>query len=201
MGELPPRHTCAACSGLVLEPFADPVETSCNSARDRAVWNAELIRDVLVCLVAKVEAIDHLPAMRRQARDCLLNRQHFFQMVGSLAVFREKLGLASYERLVRSDPQSIDAQSARDLPDPGTDCTRIAQPAEVLEGPCECLLKDVLSVFECQSEGASSHRVDRVGKAIDELVPGVVFAASASAYEFRVRDLTGGTEDSMSMLA
>ena len=82
--------------------------------------------------------------------------------------------------------QTVDAQAAGQLPDPGADRAVVAEAVEVLVGPGEDLLEHVLCIGRRQTEGLCRDRIDVARETLHELGPGENVAAAAASDQFRV---------------
>jgi hypothetical protein len=88
--------------------------------------------------------------------------------------------------LPRARPEAIDAQTPRELTDPGADGLVVAQIAKPLVDAREDLLEDVLRVVLGKPERLGCDRVDVPREPIDECAPGCLVAAPTAVDELRV---------------
>ena len=95
--------------------------------------------------------------------------------------------LVDRRRLATAGAEPVDADTARQLGDPGADRLVAPEPAQVLVDAREDLLEDVLRVVLREPECLDGDGIDVAGEALDELVPGRLVAGPAACHELRIR--------------
>src|SRR5207249_4519861 len=137
------------------------------AACDRAGREVKRLADRAIALVAREEAVEDLPAVLRERRQRLVDRERLVERVQRLIQrpFLDRLG----RLLAPAGPQPVNAQPARQLREPGPECLVVTQLPKTLVHAGEALLEDVLRVRLPEPESPDRDGVDVSRVVLDQV--------------------------------
>jgi hypothetical protein len=154
-------------------------------AGDRAGGDVEGGTDRVVALVPAEEAVEKLAAGIPDGVESRPHGHRLVEVAEHVGAF-DIVGLVLGERVAGELPQPVDAETPRQLREPGEDRVVAAELPELLVRTGEDILEDILRVLGAKPESPRADGEDIAGEPLDELVPRGGLTRTAAGNELRV---------------